>query len=148
MPNNMQYVNCPLPPRKTLLVSSQRVMDPLQWSLMSNLHPSCANIQVRRRQNDYLSFPLTCGRCHGSRYHYNLFIVSARLTRAARWCAPLARPCQHSKYALTRWHEASTETSHLPNQRLPLVNQFWEPSPIGDWNFILQTLFFEAKLFK
>ena len=88
MPNNMQYVNCPLPPRKTLLVSSQRVMDPLQWSLMSNLHPSCANIQVRRRQNDYLSFPLTCGRCHGSRYHYNLFIVSARLTRAARWCAP------------------------------------------------------------
>ena len=142
MPNNMQYVNCPLPPRKTLLVSSQRVMDPLQWSLMSNLHPSCANIQVRRRQNDYLSFPLTCGEM--SRLSVSLQLIHcfrAPHARSPLMRAPLARHCQHSKYALTRWHEASTETSHLLNQRLLLVNQFWEPSPIGAWNFILQTLF-------
>ena len=60
-------------------------MDAVQWSLLANLHPSWLHVQIFKWTETKMIiwvFLSRAPRCHGSRYHYNLFIVSARL------CAP------------------------------------------------------------
>lgn len=56
-------MQCVSSPSWTMLVSSQTLMDAVQWSLMANLHPSSVHVQIFKwdgDKNDYLSFPLTC----------------------------------------------------------------------------------------